>query len=77
MTEEVKEALEALIEDQDAELYEELIHEQDIKEPAFAEAALEQGMFHPAILYKDASSEVRDRLIALLEEEENDTLKIN
>lgn len=77
MTEGVKEALEALIEDQDAELYEELIHEQDIKEPAFAEAALEQGIFHPAILYKDASPEVRDRLIALLEEEENDTLKIN
>lgn len=77
MTEKIKEALDALIEDKDTDLYEELIRKEDIQEPAFAEAALEQGIFRPAELYKDASPQVRDKLIALLEEEENNTLNIN
>lgn len=77
MTEQIKEALSALREKKEVDLYEKLIRKQNIKEPAFAEAALEQGIFKPAILYKDASPQVRDKLIALLEEEENNTLNID
>lgn len=77
MTEKIKEALEAMKADRDAEWYEELIREQDINEPAFAEVAFENEIFRSATLYKDASGQVRDKLIALLEQEENDSLKIN
>lgn len=75
--EEMKEALCALIEEKDTELYEELIRKQEIKEPIFAEKALKQGIFCPATLYKDASPQVRDQLIALLEEGETDTFNVN
>ncbi len=77
MTEQIKNALTALAEEKDADLYEDLIRMQDINEPAFAEIALKQGMFHPATLYKDASPQVCDKLIARLEEEQTDTLNIN
>lgn len=77
MTEKIKEALNVLIEDKDTDLYEELIRQEDIQEPAFAEEALKQGIFRPAELYKDASPQVRDNLIALLDGEENNTLNIN
>lgn len=77
MTEQIKEALNALIEEEDTELFENLIREQDINEPAFAKAALEQGLFHPAALYKDAGTQIRDQLIAMLEKEEDDTLNSN
>ncbi|MBP3610656.1 MAG: hypothetical protein J6J42_10010 [Lachnospiraceae bacterium] len=77
MTEKIKEALNALIENKDTDLYEELMRKEDIQEPAFAEEALKQGIFCPAELYKAASPKVRDNLIELLEGEKNNTLNIN
>ncbi|MGN0483082.1 MAG: hypothetical protein ACI4HI_05990 [Lachnospiraceae bacterium] len=81
MKEQITEALNELKETGEADLYMELLQKQEIKEPAFAEAALKQEVYHPAVLYKDASSQVRDQLIAKLDqelsEEEINTLDIN
>ena len=81
MDEQIKKALEELIENEDTDLYIELLQKMDIHEPAFAEAALKKEIFCPALLYKDASTEVRDELIHRLDkelsEEEIDTLDIN
>ena len=81
MDELIKKALEELIENEDTDLYMELLQQMDIHEPAFAEAALKKEIFYPALLYKDASTKVRDELIHRLDkelsEEEIDTLDIN
>lgn len=77
MTEKVNEALEALKMERNVDLFEELIQQQDIKEPEFAEAALEQGIFRPAALYEGASPQVRDRLISMLENPEISKLQLN
>ncbi|MBQ7775066.1 MAG: hypothetical protein IJ379_04010 [Lachnospiraceae bacterium] len=77
MTEKVQEALEALKTERNANLFRELIREQDIHEPAFAEVALEQGIFRPAALYRSASPQVRDGLITLLDNPENSDSEIN
>ena len=73
----IKEALNDLKEKEETDLYEYLIATQDILEPSFAEIALEKGIFYPATLYKDATSQVRDKLIALLEEEYDNAVNIN
>lgn len=72
MEKEIQEAIEELKVMEDVDLCVELIRTKGIKSPAFAEAALETGIFYPNILYRDASEEVRDRLIHMLEQEEND-----
>lgn len=73
----IKEALNALKEKEEAELYEQLIAEQDISESSFAEIALEKRIFYPATLYKDATPRVRDTLLGLLEEEYDNIVNIN
>ena len=76
MKNQIEEALSELIEEEDADLYEELIGECDFVEPRFAEAALKHEIFSPASLYKDASPKIRDSLIALLDNGEIDDLHV-
>lgn len=70
MKDKIKEAIEQMTELNSTELCEELIRKEEVKSPDFAEAALAAGIFHPDILYQDASPEVRDRLIAMLEQDQ-------
>lgn len=67
MEKQIQKAIQILIEEQDTRLCETLIRDKNVKSPAFAEAAFKQKIFHPNILYQDASEEVRDALIALLD----------
>lgn len=77
LEEQVKEAVKKLSETGDTRLCEELIRTHGVKSPAFAQAAFEAGIYYPAILYQDASPEIRDRLIDLLEQERADQLKLD
>ena len=76
LEEQIKNAINKLSESGDADLCEDLIRTQGVKSPAFAQAAFEAGVFRPAILYQDASPEIRDKLIDLLEHEKADQLKL-
>lgn len=75
LEEQIQNAIKKLSESGEADLCEDLIR-QGVRSPAFAQAALEAGIFYPAILYQDASPEIRDRLIDLLEHEKADQLKL-
>lgn len=72
MEKQIQEAIQALIEKQDTTLCEALIRDKDVKSPIFAKTALEQNIFRPNILYRDASAEVRDALIALLDSDQTE-----
>ncbi|MDE6053684.1 MAG: hypothetical protein K2G55_07985 [Lachnospiraceae bacterium] len=76
LEEQIKNAINKLSESGDADLCEELIRTQGVQSPAFAQAAFGSGVFYPAILYQDASPEIRDKLIDLLENEKADQLKL-
>ena len=76
LEEQIKNAINKLSESGNADLCEDLIRTQGVKSPAFAQAAFEAGVFRPAILYQDASPEIRDKLIDLLEHEKADQLKL-
>lgn len=78
MKNQIVQALNEIREEKDTELFEDLIREYDFTEPEFARVALEQRIFSPESLYKDADELVRDRLIAMLDNEETEnTLDIN
>lgn len=77
MSEKVNEALKELIAEKNVDLFEELIRQQDIRESKFAEIALEKGIFRPVTLYENASTQVRDRLIGMLENPESSKLNLN
>lgn len=78
MKNQILEALNEIKENEDTEIFEDLIREYDFIEPEFARAAFEQRIFCPASLYKDADAKVRDGLIAILDnEEKEDDLDIN
>lgn len=77
MVEKVNEALEELKVDKNVDLFEELIRQQDILEPRFADVALEQGIFRPVTLYESASKQVRDKLIEMLESSEWSKREVN
>lgn len=74
--EQIQNAINKLSESGDTDSCEELIRTQGVQSPAFAQAAFEAGIFYPAILYQDASPEIRDKLIHLLEHELADRLKL-
>ena len=65
--EQIQNAIDELSESGDTDSCEELIRTQGVQSPAFAQAAFEAGIFYPVILYQDASPEIRDKLIDLLE----------
>lgn len=66
----IKKAITDLTESNNPKLCEELIRIEGVKSPEFAKAALEAGIFYPAILYLNASEETRDQLIAALERDD-------
>ncbi|MDE7478076.1 MAG: hypothetical protein K2M91_09025 [Lachnospiraceae bacterium] len=77
LNEEIENAIKELLESEDCELCEDLIRTQGVQSPAFAQAAFEAGIFYPAILYQDAPSEIRDKMIALLEQGDLEKRKVS
>ena len=75
LEEEIQNAIKELSESGDTDLCENLIRDQGVQSPAIAQAAFEAGIFYPPILYQDASPEIRDKLIGLLEQENGETLE--
>jgi len=69
MEERIRDAIEALVDLDDSGPCEDLIRMKGVKTPAIAEAALEAGIFYPPILYRYAAPETREKLIALLEQD--------
>ena len=74
LEEQIENAIQALRESKNTDLCEELIRTQGVQSQAFAQAAFEAGIFRPAVLYQDASPEVRDKLIDLLDQEDEENL---
>lgn len=77
MKEKIREELKKL-EDNDITLCEELIRDKGVKDKIFAEVAFKNKIYRPSILYKYASNEIRDKLIELLEnDDEIESLNVN
>ena len=74
LEEKIQNAIKELSESGRTDLCEDLIRCQGVRSPAFAQAAFKAGIFYPPILYQDASPEIRDQLIDLLEHEKADQL---
>ena len=70
MEERIRDAIEALVDMDDSGPCENLIRIKGVKTPVIAEAALEAEIFYPPILYRYAAPETRDKLIALLEQDD-------
>lgn len=74
LEEQIQNAIQELKDSKKTNLCEELIRTQGVQSPAFAQAAFEAGILRPAILYQDASPEIRDKLIELLDQEDEENL---
>lgn len=74
LEEQIENAIQALRESKNTDLCEALIRTQGVQSQAFAQTAFEAGIFRPAVLYQDASPEVRDKLIDLLDREDEEVL---
>lgn len=72
LKEKIEEAKKELLETEDTYLFEELLQFANINTLEFAEIAFKEEIFKPAILYKDASPQIRDAYIQMLENDEAD-----
>ncbi len=77
LDEEIENAIKELSESGKTTLCEDLIRTQGVQSPAFAQAAFEADIFYPAVLYQDAPPEIRDKMIALLEQGDLEERKVN
>ena len=57
--------------------YEDLIRNQGISDPDIARAAFDAGVSYPFVVYQDAPTDVRDKLIELLDSGEPEKTKVN
>lgn len=74
LEEQIQNAIQELKDSKKTNLCEELIRTQGVQSPTFAQAAFKAGILRPAILYQDASPEIRDKLIELLDQEDEENL---